>query len=237
MSKHNPKQHLIPTSTFTNNFPVPLHAPPPWPNPAYLAGQLSYLPATSTVLPSPQAAMQPQQMKQWTGQQVLMPGIFGQQRAPPIQSWLSTGRICGKKACVSNYKFSNSHPCTSSLRIVWWNEGGKIISRIKNNPVLSKLLNRKPDICIYGEARWGTSYLLPWFEIDGYLCYLHKSKPLSVNIFRRGIANFYSENLKCKLSKAYASNNFDIVWMRLQVTKLFIFFFLFPWCATSPPHT
>ena len=76
----------IPTSTLANNFPVPLHATQPWPNPAYLAGQLSYLPATSTVLPSPQAAMQPQQMKQWTGQQVLMPGTFAEQRAPPIQN-------------------------------------------------------------------------------------------------------------------------------------------------------
>ena len=98
---------------------------------------------------------------------------------------------------------------------------------------MSNLINRKPDIFIYGEAQATSSHGL---KLDGYLCYLHKSKPLSVNNVRRGIAIFYLENLKFKLSKAYASNNFDIVWMRLETGHKAVHFCFFYSPGAHHPH-
>ena len=38
------------------------------------------------------------------------------------------------------------------ITVSWWNGGGKIIPRLKVNPVLKKFLETKPDIFAYGEA-------------------------------------------------------------------------------------
>ena len=38
------------------------------------------------------------------------------------------------------------------MTVSWWNGGGKLIPRMKVNPVLKKYLETKPDIFVYGEA-------------------------------------------------------------------------------------
>ena len=70
----------------------------------------------------------------------------------------------------------------------WWNGGAKIRTRLKSNPELWKLLLKKPDVFVYGEAE--TSFSLN-LNIDGYICYLHESKINFAGNFRRGLAIFY----------------------------------------------
>ena len=36
--------------------------------------------------------------------------------------------------------------------ISWWNGGGKLIARLKVNPVLREFLQTRPDIFAYGES-------------------------------------------------------------------------------------
>ena len=118
----------------------------------------------------------------------------------------------GNNSFKHKRKFLTSAPSHSFFRIIWWNGGGKIVSRIESNPVLHKLINTKPDIFIYGEAQVTSPQDL---NLDGYSCYLHRSKPFSVDNFRRGIAIFFLHKHKFRVSKVYASNKFDIVWIRL----------------------
>ena len=62
---------------------------------------------------------------------------------------------------------TNSDPDNSFFRVVWWNGGGKIKSRIESNPVLIKLINdRKPNVFIYGEAQIAIPHDL---NLKGYL--------------------------------------------------------------------
>ena len=60
--------------------------------------------------------------------------------------------------------------------------------RLKTNPELLKLLRKKPDVFVYGEAETPSRHNL---RIDGYVCYLHKSKLETSNSHRRGLAIFY----------------------------------------------
>ena len=109
---------------------------------------------------------------------------------------------------------TNSAPDNSLFCVVWWNGGGRIKSRIESNPGLIKLINdRKPNVFIYGEAQIAIPHDL---NLKGYSYYLHASKPAQVDNFRRGMAIFFLHRLKFQLSEAYASNKFDIVWMRLE---------------------
>ena len=66
------------------------------------------------------------------------------------------------------------------------------------------------------------------------MCFLHGSKPFSVDNVRRGIVVFFRKELKFQLSKVYASNKFDIVWMRLESDReaVHVCFFY----ATGDPH-
>ena len=82
-------------------------------------------------------------------------------------------------------------------------------SRLKANPILLNILKSKPDIFIYGEAQVASTIDI---NIDGYSHFLHRSKLNNVDNFRRGLAIFFLNVHKFQLSKAYASNNFDIVW-------------------------
>ena len=109
---------------------------------------------------------------------------------------------------------------------MFWNGGGKLKSRLESNPVLQKLINdNKPDIFTYGEAQINSPGNL---NLDGYSCYLHQTKPTSVDNFRRGLAIFYLKKHKFRLSKSYAAAKYDIVWLRLQdfdETVHFCFFY------------
>ena len=97
---------------------------------------------------------------------------------------------------------------------MWWNGGGKIKSRLESNPVLLKLINKtRADIFAYGEALLSSQLNV---NLDGYWCYLHKAKPISVDNLRRGLAIFYLDKHKYRISKKYASKNFDFVLMRVE---------------------
>ena len=72
----------IPSSTLANNFPLPLHGPPPWPSPTYYTGQLPYkglIPLTSNILQPHQAMMKQQTMEPRAIPQVINPGSFKEQ--------------------------------------------------------------------------------------------------------------------------------------------------------------
>ena len=99
-----------------------------------------------------------------------------------------------------------------------------MIIRLKANPVLLNILKSKPDIFIYGEAQISSTINL---NIVGYSHYLHRSKLNNVDNFRRGLAIFFLNVHKFQLSKAYASNNFDIVWMRMDATDAVVHFCFF----------
>ena len=106
-----------------------------------------------------------------------------------------------------------------------WNGGGRVRSRL-NNPILQKIINEQnPDIFAYGEAQANSPRNL---NLNGYSCHLHQTKQTSVDNFRRGLAIFYLDKHKFRLSKCYASAKYDIVWMRLQnidETVHFCFFY------------
>ena len=115
-------------------------------------------------------------------------------------------------------------PNQTFLKVYWWNGGGKIRTRIKANPELKRIIEKSPDIFVYGEAETPSSYNL---NISGYICYLHRSKLNEANNFRRGIAIFYLQKYRFVLSKVYACNNYDIVWMRMKTAQKVIHFCFF----------
>ena len=94
----------------------------------------------------------------------------------------------------------------------YWNGGGQIRNRLRTNPGLRNLIQKKPDFFIYAEALISSYHEL---GIDGYLCYLHKSKVESPNNYRRGLAIFYLKKYRFLFTKVYACRTYDIVWMRL----------------------
>ena len=83
---------------------------------------------------------------------------------------------------------------------------------------------KKPDIFTYGEAQISSPQNL---FLNGYSCYLHQTKPTSLNNFRQGLAIFYLDKYKFRLSKAYASVKFDIVLMRLEDNEETVHFCFF----------
>ena len=97
---------------------------------------------------------------------------------------------------------------TYIFRFSWWNGGGKIRMRLKTNPELRNLLKTKPDMFVYGEAETPSPCNL---QIDGYCCYLQKSKIEEEGNFRRGLAIFYLTKYRFLISPVYTSNKYDIV--------------------------
>ena len=70
---------------------------------------------------------------------------------------------------LGNQEFSRD----SSIEVYWWNGGGGLLKRLKVNPALRKLLDKKPDIFVYGES--GMSTKLGLFLKDFNIEYLHFS--------------------------------------------------------------
>ena len=90
---------------------------------------------------------------------------------------------------------TNSAPDNSFFCVVWWNGVGRIKNRIESNLGLIKLTHdRKSKVFIYGEARIAITHDL---NLKGYSYCLHASKPAKVDYFRRGMAIFILQNLKC----------------------------------------
>ena len=77
---------------------------------------------------------------------------------------------------------------------------------------------------MYGEAQVPSPQNL---AIDGYICYLHCSKISSDVNFRRGLAIFFLEKYRYRLTREYACRNYDIVWMKLKVRNGDMFFCFF----------
>ena len=90
-----------------------------------------------------------------------------------------------------------------------------------------KFLAIKPDIFAYGESETTSSHGL---SINGYACYLHKSKLSTNGNFRRGMAIFYLTKYRFHLVKVCSSKNYDIIWFRLNTRyePLFFCFFYSP---------
>ena len=125
----------------------------------------------------------------------------------------------------SSDNFFNSGPSNTFSRVIWWNGGGKIVSRITSNPVLLNLINNyKPDIFVYGEAQIITPHEI---NLNGSTCFIHSSKPLTVDNFRRGLVVFFLEKHKYKLTKVYASKIYDIIWVRMENPNKAVYFCFF----------
>ena len=104
--------------------------------------------------------------------------------------------------------------------------------RLKTNPELEKLLLKKPDVFVYGEAETSSPLNL---SIDGYVCYLHKSKLEVGDNYRRGLAIFYLAKYRFLFTTVYSSKEYDIVWMRLKTDFNPVFFcFSMPQDLTTP---
>ena len=78
--------------------------------------------------------------------------------------------------------------------------------RLKTNPELEKLLLKNPDVFVYGEAETPSPFNL---SIDGYVCYLHKSKLEVSGNFRRGLAIFYRTKYRFLFTVVYSSKKYD----------------------------
>lgn len=96
--------------------------------------------------------------------------------------------------------------------------------RLKTNPELRKLLKTKPDMFVYGEAETPSTQNL---YIDGYCCYLHKSKLEIDGNLRRGLALFYRTKYRFLISIEYTSQKYDIVWIKLKTTGETVYFCFF----------
>ena len=127
---------------------------------------------------------------------------------------------------------TTSDPAVVLFKVLWCNGGGNLRCRISTNPVLLNLIKEKPDIFAYGESQTASPLDL---KLDGYLYYLHPSKPLSTDKLRRGIAIFFKEEYKFRLSKCYSCRNYDIVWMGLQTSSETVYFCIF--YAPGAHHT
>ena len=113
---------------------------------------------------------------------------------------------------------------TTFFKFCWWNGGGKIQFRLKSNPELRNFLKIEPDIFAYGESETPSPLGL---GVNGYACYVHKSKLNVIGNYRRGIVIFYLMKYQFLLTKVYSSKTYDIVWMRLNISHeplLFCFF-------------
>ena len=109
------------------------------------------------------------------------------------------------------------------MKIVWWNGGGKVIQRLKVNPVLQQLLETKPDMFVYGEALIYKS--ANELKLDGYEMIVHIAHNHGV---RRGMVVFYRKKYSSIITKGRSSKKFDIVWLRMktkQEERIFGFFY------------
>ena len=131
-------------------------------------------------------------------------------------------KLC--KNLNANALCSPSRNKNTFFRFCWWNGGGKIRSRLHNNPELRKLLNSKPDIFVYGESETPSPIEL---SIKGYVLYLYKSKLNITGNYRRGLAIFYRSKHRFHITKVYSSKKYDIVWMRFDTPQEPLFFCFF----------
>ena len=113
---------------------------------------------------------------------------------------------------------------TTFFKFCWWNGGGKIKFRLKPNPELRNFLKIKPDIFAYGESETPSPLGL---GVNGYACYVHKSKLNVTDNYRRGLAIFYLIKYQFLLTKVYSSKIYDILWMRLNISDEPLFFCFF----------
>ena len=118
---------------------------------------------------------------------------------------------------------ANSTDPSNHLQLCWWNGGGAIRKRLSVNPGLGELMKSNPDFFVYGEAELSNTRGL---FLPGYRFIFHRSYLRDNEKYRRGIVIFYKTKYHHLISKAYSSNIFDIVWIRL-VTKRNPLYFCF----------
>ena len=119
---------------------------------------------------------------------------------------------------------SNNHEAIESFRVCWWNGGGAIRTRIRVNPGLDSLLKTNPDIFVYGEATCSNARGL---FLSGYRFLFHRSYIKDKQKSRRGLVIFYKNKYHNRISKAYSSKKFDIVWTKLATKNKQLYFCFF----------
>ena len=101
-----------------------------------------------------------------------------------------------------------------------------MLSRLCVNPELKQLLATKPDIFVYAESLIFSKPRSTQKQfLQDYDCY-HLTAVK--NTCRRGISVFYLKQHRFVLSKDLVSNQYDIVWVKLQNTEqkmVFCFFY------------
>ena len=109
----------------------------------------------------------------------------------------------------------------------WWNGGGAIRRNLRTNKSLHEFLSTKPEIFAYGEA--GSSTPRGLF-LPGYSLLLHPANTYHQNSRRQALEIIYRKSLFHKISRAYASETFDIFWIRLEKpdTPAFFCFYYAP---------
>ena len=110
------------------------------------------------------------------------------------------------------------------FRILFWNCGGCLLSRIRTNPQLRDLISSSPDMFIFAETMLykpiKTNLLLPNYDV-----FTHLAKK---NTCRRGISVFYSSKMRYRLTLDFTSKKFDIIWLRLKLqnkNRILCFFY------------
>ena len=112
----------------------------------------------------------------------------------------------------------------SRFEVCWWNGGGGLLKRLKINPILRNVINKLPEIFVYGESELCKSSGL---FLKGYKYILHRSFIKNPENYRRGLVIFYREKYQYLISKVYSSKIFDIVWIRLKIKNDEIYFCFF----------
>ena len=92
--------------------------------------------------------------------------------------------------------------------VCYWNGGGGLLKRLKVNPALRKLLDKNPDIFVYGESGMSTKRGL---FLKDYIFIFHRSYIKAADKHRRGLVIFYLKKYQHLISKVYSSNIFEIV--------------------------
>ena len=115
-------------------------------------------------------------------------------------------------------------PEVSRFKVCYWNGGGGLLKRLKVNPALRKLLDKRPDIFVYGESGMSTKRGL---FLKDYIFIFHRSYIKAADKYRRGLVIFYLKKYQHFISKVYSSKIFDIVWIRVKFECEAVYFCFF----------
>ena len=90
---------------------------------------------------------------------------------------LPYGNQCDPKESNDDNIFDDSGivPEVSRFKVCYWNGGGGLLKRLKVNPALRKLLDKRPDIFVYGKSGMSTKGGL---FLKDYIFIFHRNKQI-----------------------------------------------------------